>query len=120
MAAEALARTPLTSQLCIYGGVFCKIYTVPENDSLVPQHAHHFDHLTMIVSGAVRVFMGDKSDMRLLGEFRAPAMVKIPAHRFHHFLTLEPNTSFACIHALHAIDATEPDIEAENEVFAGG
>jgi len=116
----ALRRVPYTTDICVYAGIFCKTWSVPEADALIPQHAHSHPHITLLVSGAVRLFRGGAAGrMEVAGEYRAPAMIKIPAKQFHHFLTLAPDTTLACIHASRLIDG-EPEIEAENTVWTEG
>jgi hypothetical protein len=51
-----------------------------------------------------------------MGDFTAPATLKIPALRMHEFHTLTP-CEFACIHnADHADPDGEPPIAAENHL----
>jgi quercetin dioxygenase-like cupin family protein len=91
------------SELRIYGGIFLKTWTVADAGTLLPQHAHAYDHLSMIVSGAVRVWRGGE----MIGEYAAPATVRIPAEVMHTFLTLQDDVVIACI---HAVDASEADV----------
>ena len=84
------------SELTVFAGIFLKTWAVPDKGTLLPQHSHEFPHLSLIVSGAVRVWC----DCTLLGEFHAPATVKIAAQEKHTFETLTDNVVIACIHAL--------------------
>ena len=102
---------PVTEALTIFAGIYCKAYTVPDAETLMPQHAHEFGHVTAVTSGAVRVWR----DGALLGEFHAPALISIPARVMHAFLTLAPGTGLLCIHnADHADPDGEPAIHAEH------
>jgi hypothetical protein len=104
---------PVTEALTIFDGIYCKVYTVPDAETLLPQHAHRYGHVTAVTSGAVRVWQ----DGRLLGDFRAPSLISIPAHMMHAFLTLAPATGLLCIHnADHADPDGEPPIAAENHL----
>lgn len=82
--------------LTIYAGIFLKTWSVQDAGTLLPQHSHEFPHISLIVSGSVRVWCGDG----LIGEFTAPATVKIAAHEKHTFVTLTDNVVIACVHAL--------------------
>ena len=107
------AENQPTSELVLYAGLFCKLWSVADAGTLLPQHAHGFPHLSLIVQGKVYCWRGDDC----LGEFTAPAVIKIPAHIFHKFLTLTDNTTIACIHnADHADLEGEPVIAAEHQL----
>ena len=88
------------SEMVLFGGIFAKMWAVPRAGTLIGQHAHESDHISMIVSGAVRVWCGPD----LLGDFLAPAMVKIPARLKHKFLTLGDGVVICCLHALDTPD----------------
>ena len=107
------AENQPTSELVLYAGIYCKIYAVADAWTLLPQHSHEHSHLSFIVQGKVRVWSGDKC----LGDFTAPAVVKIEARTFHKFLTLCDDVMIACIHnADHADPEGEPVIAAEHQL----
>ena len=61
-----------------------------------------------------RVWSGDKC----LGDFTAPAVVKIEARTFHKFLTLCDDVMIACIHnADHADPNGEPVIAERHDLI---
>ena len=93
------ANQPITD-LTLFGGIFLKLWTVPDAGTLLPQHAHETDHISFVVSGTVRVFCED----RMLGQFIGPATVKIAARTKHSFLTLTDAVCIACVHALDSED----------------
>jgi hypothetical protein len=78
-------------------GVFIKQMLLKDVGTRVPQHAHVYDHTSMLATGAVRVWMDEK----LIGDFRAPYPLFIKAKIKHTFQSLEPNTLIYCIHRLH-------------------
>lgn len=84
------------SELTVYAGIFLKTWAVPDAGTTLPQHSHEFPHLSLIVSGSVRVWCGEG----LVGEFTAPAAVKIAAHEKHTFVTMTDAVVIACVHAL--------------------
>lgn len=89
--------------LHLYGGTFVKEMLTPDEGTLIPQHAHHYDHLSYVAAGSVRVWQDDV----LLGDYMAPAAIRIPAKVKHRFLTLEPWTLVLCIHAVGAAEAVD-------------
>ncbi len=98
-------------ELLIYAGIYCKVWSVLDADTLMPQHAHEHPHISAILSGSVRVWQDEKD----IGKFHAPAFVKVPARVKHKFLTLTDNVMIACIHNADLADpAGEPPIAAEH------
>lgn len=85
-----------TSDLVLYAGIFLKTWHIAAAGTMIPQHAHAHDHLTLIVTGTIRAWRGDD----LLGDYTAPAAIKIPAREKHRFLSLTDGAAFACIHAV--------------------
>jgi hypothetical protein len=101
------AENQPTSELVLYAGLFCKLWSVADRGTVLPQHSHEFPHLSLIVQGKVHVWRGDDH----LGVFAAPAAIRIPAHTFHKFETITNNVVIACIHnADHAEADGEPPI----------
>jgi len=99
--------------LCLYAGIYLKTWTVPDRGTLLPQHAHSWDHISFIVSGVVRAWAGD----HLLGEYAGPRAIKIGAGVKHRFLTLTDRVMIACIHnADHAEADGEPPIAEEHNL----
>ena len=92
-----------TIEIKMADGIFVKSTLIPEAGTILPQHAHSFDHLSMIASGAVRVWQ----DGELLGDFSAPVGILIKARAKHKFLSLENNTLIYCIHNLHSAEAVD-------------
>ncbi len=96
---------PVAGELVIYAGIYSKLYTVPDADTVLPQHSHSHPHLTILLQGVVTVTVGDDP----IGcNYRAPATIKIPAHTLHTFVTLTPGCVLACI---HNADRADPDGE---------
>jgi hypothetical protein len=94
------AHQPTTEALTIYAGVYVKAYTVRDAGTLLPQHSHEHAHLTAITAGSVRAWRGAE----LLGDYHAPALVKVAARELHQFLTLTPSVGLMCIHAVGEAD----------------
>jgi hypothetical protein len=106
------SNQPVTTALTIFAGVYAKAYTVPDAGTLLPQHSHKTGHVTAITAGAVRAWRGEE----LLGDFHAPAMLSIPAHTLHRFLTLVPVVQLLCIHNADHIENDEPAVAAEHVI----
>lgn len=107
------ANQPTTETITIYGGIYYRVWSVPDAGTILPQHSHAYDHLTAVLRGTVRVWCDDE----LVGEFSAPATVPVPARRMHEFHTLTPDCLLACIHnADHADPDGEPPVAAENNL----
>lgn len=88
-------QLPIETNIHMCDGLFVK-HAVFAAGTHIPQHSHGFDHLSVIATGAVRVWQ----DGEVLGEYRAPAGIVIKAHRKHRFLALEPMTTVLCVHRL--------------------
>lgn len=83
--------------------VFVKHIPIPVAGSIVPQHAHCYDHVTFVASGAIYAW----ADGKPLGKYAAPRAIVIKAGVKHIFQTLEHDTVILCIH-----NAARPDVAA--------
>ena len=63
-------------------------HTIPKAGTYVPQHSHTYDHLSLLASGAMRAWC----DGVHLGDFHAPAEIRIVAHAKHIFMALADET----------------------------
>ena len=97
---------PTMASLTLFAGIFMKTWTVRERGTLLPQHSHTHPHISYIVSGVVRVWRGDE----MLGDFAAPAAIKIAAQVLHAFLTMTDNAIICCIHNADHIEGDEPAV----------
>jgi len=102
---------PETASVTVYAGIFFKVYRIPDADTLIPQHSHEWDHLTAILQGLVRVWRDDE----WVGDFLAPATVRIPAGCKHKFLTLTPGAVIACVHRDDTAEAVREEHALELE-----
>ena len=75
-------------------GIFIKQMYIAEMGTMVPQHAHAYDHTTLLARGSVRVWLEGIRQ----GDFRAPQPLFIRAKLKHTFQSLEPDTLLYCIH----------------------
>ena len=79
-------------------GIFTKTLGPLAAGSFVPQHSHATAHMTVIVSGRVRVIV----DGTVRSEKSAPAAILIPALVMHMFEVLADNTRLLCVHDVSA------------------
>jgi hypothetical protein len=96
---------PETISVSIYAGIYYNVYRVPDANTLLPQHAHEFPHLTALLQGRVRLWREGDDDGPI--EYCAPATIRIPAHIMHSFLTLTPGVVLACIHNADHLEADD-------------
>jgi quercetin dioxygenase-like cupin family protein len=100
---------PEQVDIAIYAGVFVKTWSVRDAGTWLPQHAHEHPHLTLVMRGTVRAWRGEE----MLGDYRAPGVVQIPANTPHNFLTLTPDVALACIHNADHIEGAEPAVSQQ-------
>jgi hypothetical protein len=86
--------------------IWVRAYTVEKAKSVISQHVHLHDHITLISSGSVEAWQ----DGEILGEFHAPAVIKIPAGKKHAFTALTDNVVLCCLHNLRGTDLESPQI----------
>lgn len=105
---------PYGVSLTTVDGVYIRQTIVPRRETFLPQHAHAWDHATMVARGAVLVWKDGKLDRK----YSAPEAILIKAGVKHAFLTEDDNTLLYCIHNLHGAEAVkvleEHDLTAED------
>lgn len=84
-------------------GVFIKQMYLAKAGTLVPQHAHVYDHVTLVAHGKVRVW----ADGEYVGDFAAPETLLIPAKVKHTIQALEDGTCCYCIHNISRSGSVE-------------
>jgi quercetin dioxygenase-like cupin family protein len=103
------AMQPIETDISICPGLFVKTAVFAQG-TYIPQHSHAFPHLSVVATGAVRVW----ADGELLGDFAAPAGIHIKARVKHLFLALLDRTTVLCIHRLN--DDGEIGIAEEHRI----
>lgn len=104
------AEQPIETDIKISDDIFVKSILVRSSGTMIPQHSHKFDHISLISAGSVSVWC----DSRHIGDFRAPNHVTIGAGTKHLFITREDNTVISCI---HRIDRTgEIEVLEEHQI----
>lgn len=87
-------NNPLTD-IRIVDNVFVKMHHFVRVGDTHQGHAHTFDHITLLSSGAVKM-VHDNGEQ----EYKAPHLIVTPKGVKHQFTALEPNTVFCCVHAI--------------------
>lgn len=112
MKIEPLAEQPIEVDFQTVDGVFIKHVVIKKRGTALPQHAHVWDHETLIASGSLMVWVdGVFEGVRL-----APCALLIKAGVKHTFVAAQDNTVLACIHNI--THSGKVDILAEHQLAA--
>lgn len=76
--------------------IFIKQMSLPKKGMVVPQHAHTYDHYTMLARGTLKVMANGVE----LGTFTAPKPIFIASYTKHLLIAMEDDTLAYCIHNL--------------------
>ena len=107
------ADQPISTELHIADGVFVKTMVIQRAGTFVPQHAHVYAHVTVLVRGSIKAW----KDGAFLGDFTAPVGITIPARAKHLFMSLEDHTILLCVHDIGTAEAVE--IAEEHQIVEG-
>lgn len=86
----------------IVDNVFVKMFHLKDVGSSIQGHAHSFDHITLLASGAV-IMKHDNG----VAEFTAPYLIVTPKGVSHDFVSTKPETVLCCIHAIRDGDGVD-------------
>ena len=100
---------PVVVDIKLTDDLFVKAMTVAKAGTIMGQHSHTYDHVTLLAYGAMRV----EADGMMLGDYVGPVGILIRAGVKHTMTTLTDGVVFACIHALHGTDI---EIEEEHQL----
>lgn len=87
--------------------IWIRAYTVEKADTVIAQHVHVHDHVTLVSRGSVKAWQ----DGELLGEFEAPAIITILAGKKHAFTAVTDDVVLCCLHNLRGTDLESPEIK---------
>lgn len=93
--------------------LFVKQMVLPKKGMAAAQHSHEHDHVTMLATGAVEVWINDQP----MGVMTAPKPIPIKAGTKHRFIAVVDNTILYCIHNLHGNGY--PATREEHEIVGG-
>lgn len=86
--------------------IWVRAYSVEKAKSVISQHVHAHDHITIVSNGSVEAWQ----DGEILGTFTAPAVITIPAGKKHAFTALTDNVILCCLHNLRGTGLESPEI----------
>ena len=85
--------------------IWVRAYTLPKARTIASQHVHEHDHITLVARGQVDLWQDGKQ----VGQYTAPAMVKIPAGSKHAFMALTDDVVLCCLHNLRGTGTDIPE-----------
>ena len=86
--------------------IWVRAYSIEKAKTVISQHVHAHDHITLISSGSVEAWQ----DGEILGTFTAPAVITIPAGKKHAFTALTDNVILCCLHNLRGTGLESPEV----------
>jgi hypothetical protein len=95
----------LLSELGYFGNIWVRQNYLEKIGDIHPGHKHHFDHVSLLASGRVRVTVDGYPPK----EFTAPTFVVIKKEHNHKFEALEDGTLWYCVFALRDLDGNVTD-----------
>jgi len=87
--------------------IWVRAYSIAKAKTIIAQHVHEHDHITLVSRGTIEAWQ----DGELLGEFKAPALVKIPAGKSHAFTAMTDDVMLCCLHNLRGTGLESPKIK---------
>ena len=103
-------------QLGYFGNIWVRQNFIARAGDASEGHAHHFDHVSLLATGRVRVEV-DGYDPK---EFTAPTFIMVKKEYIHKFTALEDNTLWYCVFALRDLDGEVTDIySGDNSPYSG-
>ena len=86
--------------------IWIRAYSIPKAETIISQHTHTHDHITLVSRGTAEAWQDGES----MGEFTAPAIVKIPAGKKHAFKALTDDVALCCLHNLRGTGLESPEV----------
>lgn len=96
-------KEPLVESIREGCGVYLRSVLLIERWTMVPQHRHDHDHLTLIAAGSARGW----ANGALIGDREAGDIFEIRAGADHVFMALEPNTRLVCVHNIESAESVK-------------
>lgn len=83
----------------ISGNVFIRPNPLPKAGDCVKGHRHHFDHTTIVFTGAVHVRAVTPEGCVIDRDFHAPSHFLVKAEVEHEITAIEDGTEFWCVYS---------------------
>ena len=93
-------------ELGYFGNVWVRQGYMKKAGDEIRGHKHHFDHVSLLVSGSVEVSV-EGHEPKI---FKAPTFIVIKKEHHHHIKALEDNTLWYCVFALRDENGEVTDI----------
>ena len=88
-------------------GMWVRSYAIPKAKTVIAQHIHTHDHMTLVSRGTVEAWQ----DGEILGTYSAPAIIKILAGKKHAFSAVTDDVVLCCLHNLRGTGLESPEIK---------
>jgi hypothetical protein len=116
---EKLKDNTIQEVMGYFGNIWVKSHILSKTgDSNGEGHFHHFDHVTLLIKGSVKVEVEGGPPK----EFQAPTFITIKKEKKHKITALEDDTVFYCVFALRDIDGQPIDelVDERNTPYYSG
>ena len=87
--------------------IWVRAYSVARAKTIIAQHVHTHDHMTLVSRGTVEAWQDGES----IGEYKAPAIIKISAGKKHAFVAVTDDVVLCCLHNLRGTGLESPEIK---------
>ena len=105
----------VVNELGYFGNIWVRSHKYNKNENNGGGHTHHFDHVTLLVSGRVQVEVEGHTPKI----FTAPKFIVVKKEHKHRFIALEDNTVYYCVFALRDVDGNVTDIYSGDDTPYG-
>jgi signal-transduction protein with cAMP-binding, CBS, and nucleotidyltransferase domain len=85
--------------------IWVRSYSVPKAKTIIAQHVHTHDHMTLVSRGTVEA----TQDGEVMGTYSAPAIIKIFAGKKHSFVAMTDDVVLCCLHNLRGTGLESPE-----------
>ena len=97
-------------ELGYFGNIWVRSHKMNKGDDNGGGHTHHFDHISLLISGKLLVEVEGYSPKI----FTAPKFIVVKKEHKHRFTALEDNTVYYRVFALRDIDGEVTDIYSDD------
>jgi hypothetical protein len=102
-------------ELGYFGNIWVRQHKLEKMNDVAQGHVHHFDHVTMLASGKVRVDVKNTiTKEERSKEFQGPTFMIIRKDYIHKITALTDNVQYYCVFALRDIDGDVTDVYSGN------
>ena len=96
-------------ELGYFGNIWVRQNILEKEGESHPGHKHHFDHVTLLVTGKVKIEVEGHSEK----EFQSPTFIVIKKEHKHKITALTDNVIYYCVFALRNLDGDVTEIYGE-------